>query len=552
MANHTGFLFPSILNDKWSGAPAWLANPVPNNRDSVGVVGSFLLIGQHTDTQPVDQNPVAHNGVRLPGFADDFYNRILIEPNHIDAGNLVTEQYYEVTVFNGYFADKTLGNLVFDNTQGVSLTGPSIGTTWGPLETKQYQLTISTDGPPNINCSMDFDWDGIADDISIAIVGVRIVMLPFQANVPWKENYEWKTSVLTTNSGYEQRIRLRKFPRQVVSAEYPIDYAYLPLSFNMASGWIGKRWAIGMWSETQAIGTLLNGVTFINCITDRYNFVEGGLLLVWDSVDKNEVLEIDTIEPGVIHLKRKTAGIYSNATLMPVRTGVPQGNVINRWSNGYNSGFSIAYDVIDNNLLATDAPPQYLNEDIYYEVSLMGDWDSLSEQIKTRQDTVDFDVGIVDYYAPWKNFKRARNVSFLNDGAQEVWTFKKWLHRRAGRLKPYWLPTFEDNLILRQDGLVTTSLKVDESGYKNLGKDNKHLAIMLDDYSWLPRAVTGISDAGGGLINVAIDTPLFVDASRIRKISFLGLHRLDTDSVEVEWIGNNVSQSSIRILEIKP
>lgn len=552
MATHGGFLFPDVTHDKWSGSPSWLSAPVANNHDSAGYAGSSFIHGAHTSTQPVNENPVTHSGVRLPGFADDFYNRILIEPNHIDAGNLVTQQYYDVTVFNGYFESKTLGNLTFDTTQGVTLAGPAIGTTWGALQTRAYQLTVSTDGPPNIDTTLAFDWPGIADDVSIKIVGVRIVMLPFQANTPWKETYEWKTSVLTTNSGKEQRIRLRKFPRQLIAAEYPIDYDHLPLGFNMATGWVGKRWAVGMWSETQAVGTLLNGSNSITCVTDRHNFVAGGLLLLWESVDRNEVLEIDTIEPGVIRLKRRTALLYSNATLMPVRMGVPKGNVIDRWSNGYNSGLSMNYEVTDNNLLATDTPTQYLNEDIYYETSLMGDKGSMSEQIKTRQDAVDFDVGVIDYFSPWKDFQKARNVSFLNDGAQEVWTFKRWLHRRAGRLKPYWLPTFEDNLILQQTGTITSALRVREGAYKNLGKVNKHLAILLDDGTWLPRTVNGVSDAPGGLIDVAIDSPLFLDASRIRMICFLGLHRLDTDAVEVEWIGNNISQSSIRILEIKP
>lgn len=552
MANHTGFLFPDIRNDKWSGAPTWIANPVPNNHDSVGYFANSLLIGTATSTQPVSENPVAHNGVRLPGFADDFYNRILVEPGKIDTGNLVSEQLYRITVFNGYFESKTLSNLVLGNPDGVTLTGPAIGSTWGPLETKQYSLTVSTNGPPKIDSSMSFDWTGIADDVVVGVIGVRIVMLPFQAEVPFKEGFEWKTNVLETNSGLEQRIRLRKAPRQFIQAQYPVDYAHSALAVNMISGWIGKRWAVGIWSETQYVGTLAAGVSVIPCDTTKADYRAGSMLLLWDSVDNNEALEIDTITPTQINLKRIVVGTYKQARMMPVRMGMPQGGIVARNSNGHASNLAINYSIVDNLQLDSDVPQQYLSNDIYWEESLMGDDDSFSDQFRTRQNEVDYETGVINYSAPWKNFKRARSVSFLNDGPTECWTFKKWLNRRAGRLRPYWLPTFEDNLRLKQVGTLNSSLLCYDDSYKNLGLINNHIAILLHDGTWHPRAVTGISDEGGGLIRVAIDSPMFFDASMVRMICFLGLHRLDTDRVEIDWIGNGINQCSLRILEIKP
>ena len=553
MATHAGFLFPQVQNDKWPGTPAWLDTPVANNHDSVGVLVSSLLIGVTSDTQPIAENPVGHNGVRLPGFADDFYNRILIEPGKIDTGNLVSKQFYLIHVFNGYFEPKTLDNLILGNPDGVTLTGPAIGTSWGPLETKEYQLTVSTDGPPLIQSSMSFDWVGIADDVVVGVVGVRIVMLPFQAEAPFKESFEWKTNVLETNSGLEQRIRLRKAPRQFVQAFYPVDYAHSPLAFNMVSGWIGKRWAVGMWSETQYVGQVLNGVNVILCDTTNADFRPDSMLLLWESTDNNEALEIDTITPTQITLKRVVAGAYTHARMMPVRMGMPQGGVATRLSNGYNSGLSISYAITDNLKLESDVPAQYLGNDIYWDGTLIGDGEgALSEQFKTRQNEVDYDIGLVEYSAPWTHFKRARNVSFLNDGPEECWTFKKWLNRRAGRLRPYWLPTFEDNLRIKQVGIINSSLLCHDDSYKNLGLVNNHIAIQLDDGSWHPRYVSGISDDAPGLIRVSLDSPMFYDASRVRMICFLGLHRLNTDKVDIEWIGNYINQCAIQILEIKP
>ena len=551
MAFHIGLFFPDILHDKWSGVPTWLNTPVITNYESEGWFIDNVITGSHSSTQPVSEKPSSQVGFKLPTFSDDFYNRILIEPSVIDAGNLIGEQFYEVSVFNGYFEDKELLNLIFDNTVGINLSGSPVGTIWGPIETKSYQLSILPDGPPIIQSEISFDWAGISDDISISVVGTRIVMLPFQAETPWRESYEWKTNVLQTNSGLEQRIRLRKAPRQYVEAKYPVDYKHSPMAINMINGWVGKRWALGMWSETQLIASLVNGVSAIPCDTTKADFREDGMVLIWESVDKNEALEIESITPTQINLKRTVVGIYTNAVIMPVRMGMPKGGIISRSTNGYNSQLSVSYAITDNALIPSPAPQQYLGNDIYWDVSLIGDGNSLEEQVKTRQNEVDYETGIIEYSAPWKHPKRARNVSFLNEGPEECWIFKQWLNRRCGRLRPYWLPTFEDNLVLQQEGIVNSSLICLNDGYKTLGKDHNHIAVLLNDGTWMPRAVTGISNGSAGLIHVAMDSPLFVDASLIRTVCFLGLHRLDTDIVEVYWTGNNINQSSIRILEYK-
>ena len=227
MANHVGLVTNPIEFLDPSYKPDWISEVVLN----IEMDGWETNLSQrsiHTSTQPIIESAkVHHNAIKALSFVDDFYNRIIIEPGVIDVGNLVSEQFYEVNVFNGYFDSKVLESYSAQNSDGMFISGPVAPATWGALETRQYQITISTDGPPSINGQLRFDFEGTSDDIIIQISGARIVMLPYQAEVPWSESLEWKTDVLTANNGTEQRIRLRKKARQSIKGNYPVPNLHL-------------------------------------------------------------------------------------------------------------------------------------------------------------------------------------------------------------------------------------------------------------------------------------------------------------------------------------
>ena len=552
MATHAGFLLPNGEVGKGTIAPAWTDAPAPLSSDYDGWETSASPgNGVSTSTQPVTENPVIHTGTRLIGFADDFYNRILIEPNTIDAGNLISDQFYEVSVFNGYFEDKELIDLSVQNPEGLSIIGPLAGTIWGQLETKTYQITISADGPPTIDSAIQLDWPDLDDDIIIPVVGARIVMLPYQAEAPWSETLEWKTNVLTANNGNEQRIRLRKKARQKINATYPIPEGELQRAFNMAYGWVHRAWAVALWSEIQYVGSIASGGTAIYCDTTKYDFRADSLVCIWQSPTENEVIEVESVFSDNLSLKRVLHTEYTNAYIMPVRIGMTNGK-IGRSLNGYSSNLQIEYEFKDNVDLAPSAPSQFLGYDIYYGYNLMPGGYNTEDSITVRMDTVDYEVGVQEYFAPWVNVKRARNVYFQSNTPAGSWGFKQWLHRRAGRLRPFWLPTFEHNLRISDTGVIGSSFMCHDDAYKNLGNKHTHIAIQYVDNTWRSRTITGVSVEPGAMIRVAIDTALDIDVSQIKLISFLTLNRLDTDRVEIDWIGGGVSESTIRVLEIAP
>lgn len=550
MATLTGFLLPAVLEDKWASAPTW-TDARQYSDTTAGYLSSSLLNATLSDTQPVTENPVNQTGVLLGGFSGDFYNRIIIDPGFLDVGSLVTDQVRTISIFNGYFSQKTLEQITINNGTGLNISGISPPTVFDILETIEIDLTISTDGPSRIDASIFFDWAGTIDDVSVSVIGIRIVALPFQAHAPSRETLEWKTDVMISNNGNEQRVRQRRSPRQFIRQQYPIPFEEMGRAKNILHGWLGNRWAVPNWSQAQEVGALLAGITVVPCDGDNYDLRAGSLVMLWDSNRVNEVIEVGTVSSSQIVLSRTTDNAYSNAKLVPATNGRILGQV-SRETNGNNAQLDVDYQILENIALTVSAPEQYLTYDIYYDDLYMGQQGSLTDGLETRVDVVDYGTGKIDFYAPWDNIRIGRPYRFVCDGPVEAWSFREFLHRRAGRLRPFWIPSFESDMRLVSTGPITNSLSVYDDDFRSLGIGRTHIAIKLKNGTWLPRAITGTSLGVGDLIDVALDTPINVDADEIEYISFLGLKRFDTDRVVVTWPGAGICRATVRMLEIEP
>lgn len=549
MANRPGNLGPAIVHALSADVPGFL--PYQFNSTADGWLQRLEEKGARTRTQPVDERPSTKTGSYLGGFGRDFYGRILVEPGRLDVGNLVSDQSRTITVFNGYETARTLEQVLLANGDGISITGPVTPKTFQPLQTLEYVVTLEVEGPATIDAQLQFDWEGTDDDVTVDIVGARIVILPYQPQTPWAETLEWQTNVLTANDGGEQRARMRKAPRQSFKGSYPVPKDDMGRAINTVYGWLQRRWAVGVWSEAQLVGALAAGSTQVACETGASDIRTGSTVVIWESARQCEVIEVSSIDSGVVFFDRELVYDYTRAMLMPCRIGKVAGNVSRR-TNGHTAILDVAYDVIDNVEIVGPTPEQYKGFDIYWDAALLSESDDLTDAISTRLDVIDYG-GTIDIYSPWKNNRIARPLRIVKEGPDETWALRQFLHRRAGRWRPFWMPTFESDLRLNMEGIVTSSIRIEDDDYRTLGSAHDHIAIQYTDGTWRAREVTGISVQAGGLLLLALDgAPLNVDASQIRMLSFLGLKRLDTDRVEIQWPGNGVAICDVRILEYEP
>lgn len=509
--------------------------------------------GSRTQNAPLSLQAKTRVGYRLGSFKDIFYDRILIEPSALKLGNLVSSQTRAIKIFNAYFSPRTLSSINLTNSDGITVSGLTFPVTIGALQEVQLNVIVSSSGPATIDATLSFDFLGTSDDFSLKITGARLVGLPFQAKAPMTEQLAWKTNILTTINNKEQRVRVRNKPRQTFSTSYPISKQHHNLANNLVHGWQFRRWAIPLWTEVQQVGPINSGATNINCTTNVFDIRAGALIMLWESVDKNEIIEVQSVTGSGVVLTRGVSLTFTNPILLPVRLCRNLGG-IGRDTSGFESFLLAKFEALDNIRLPEVVPPQYQGHDLYLTESLLLASDSNRHAIKARVDTIDYGPSIPHFTTPWQYARATMPFVAIKEGPAENWAFRQFLHRRAGRLRPFWIPTFENDFekLPTQSGLVTTAIQVKENQYSQFtASHRKDIAIELDTGVWEARRINGTSPIDSTSFTIALDTTLNVQAHQIKRISFLDLMRFDTDTININWQGNGVSSCEINMKQIE-
>ncbi len=385
--------------------------------------------------------------------------------------------------------------------------------------------------------------------VTTALFG-DLAFLPFPAQAPMTEVLEWNTDLMTSFNGTENRIQLRNHPRQTLTyeiAERQVGKLRAYLTYYDA---MRLKWAVPLWAEVQFLGTVVTNTQIISCNTTNYDFRAGSLALLYQNNDVWQVVSVAEVGADSITIEGYTDG-FQSAYLMPVRLGYIRDNV-ERSSNGYEGDTKVRFEIEDILALPESIPGQFLGSDLYLEPGLFADGRQ-AQTLTTRTDRVDYELGLVDLRRPWKYNRDIRVKHVICDGAAEVRAWRRWLMRRAGRLRAYWEPTFENDLRHTSTGTVTDKLWINHTdGFNQWGNGRTHIAIRTFSGVWYCRTVTGIATPAPAVVQLSLDTALNIPASSIQQVSFIGLRRLDTDRVELNWLGNSVIRASVNTVEIRP
>lgn len=380
-----------------------------------------------------------------------------------------------------------------------------------------------------------------------------IAVLPLQPAAPVTETLAWVSDLMQSINGSEEVLQLQSAARQTYQYTFPEISTQKEMGLNVQYAAISKVWGVPLWTEAQYIGAISNGSATVTCEVDVFDFRDASLLFIWQDDSHYQVLDIATVGSGILNLHSgQTTNLYTGAWVMPMRVGHIAGQ-IQRKSNGYNVQTAITFQVDDIIPLDTgDDPTQFLSNDLYLDNPLMGD-DGVTFAVNTRIDTIDYGLGPIAYRFPWTNNRIDYSRQVLCSSAAEVRTFKQWLARRAGKSRKFWEPSFENDLRKQSTGNVTTTFLVARDSLTDwTALPRTHVAFELDDGSWLVRTITSITTISGTQVQLNLDSTLAVPASRIYRVSWLGLKRLDTDRIELQWVGAGVMQSNMQVTEVQP
>lgn len=490
-----------------------------------------------------------YSGVQDTHPGDDWFEMIHVIPRAFSFGNILTTIVRTVDVFN---ADRRLPHtfIAFINNagQGTDIINlPALPYVMPPLTGLLLTLQVTPDGAPTINTTLDFEFDTNTE--SIPISGTRIVMFPFEPEAPLTERLIFLTDVLEAIDGTEQRVSLRKAPRQewtmkLVREDGPERQKIDMLAFD----WTSRVFGIPVWTEPSYVtGAVTAGATSVNVDdTTLADYRADGLAIVFETEDKFDALEIQSVGPTTINFKTPILNDYAVGTrVMPLRTCITSVPIKERKYAVNLAEFEIVMRVLDNDvdLGSTSGWPTFsgkvlLSDPNAIEQTLDGD---ISRQITV----IDGDTGKLSQASTWNRARHGSAKTFITRTRSALWSVRKLLHAFRGRQVSFYLPTFTKDVSLSTTYLSGASaLTIVNVGYTRYAKQRTpkvNIRIVLKNGTTFERNITNSSEVSPTVEQLTISATISqnITPADVERIEFYEKVRIDNDEITIEHRSSN-------------
>lgn len=183
--------------------------------------------------------------------------------------------------------------------------------------------------------------------------------------------------------------------------------------------------------------------------------------------------------------------------------------------------------------------------------------DAVTQQSNRTKTRIDSGTGPFTEVSPALAPRAVRSFNWYMPNRAAIDAFRAFMAERAGRLTPFWVPTWHHDLQLAADVLtLATTLDVIDIGYSRYQFDatqtwRRHLAFIQ-----IGHGIQFIRRIDGAVEATPVET-LTLDsapASTMIKgqwmLSLLTLCRLELDSYDLKWHGRAIAECAFDIREI--
>lgn len=560
MANFAGYLVSPINHIGYAPESANLANDPPPIVVTEYEVPTARR-GSFTDNRPVDVSHVNAAGYMAGSFRHDFYYRVHLLPKVVDLGNVVSQQVVDIEVWNAWFVVNELQSISESTDGGVSFVGPiPAPTAFGPLENRVYQLTVDTAGPPNIEVM--FLMSFVLDSVVLSVTGKRVVTLI--ALINWDdgilERYSWLTDIITTYDGGEQRVKLISEPRREIEAHLQaVGLTHIQMLESMLAGWQARAFSLPFWPDYYRLtADLPQGSTQLTGIdTTDSEFYVGGTMMFWANEYESETVEIAAMTTTSLTFALPTQGVWPTGTkyYSCKFAMIQQQQQITRPTR-HVLDMKAKLIVTDNaGGTAADYPTVYGG---------YGVLDYVPNEVEPVEEEYIRSLRVLDpktykpaYEDPIGYTSHVRKVSFLAENRTKRRKLKQWLYAREGRYRPFWMPSWNhDFTMTRVITDAAQAIYIKWCGYKryvNLSVGRNYLMVETVTGAKYYRKIVGCNEESVTEEVLNIDAPLGVtlSPSQIKRISYLNLARLESDTVEIHHLTDTVTTANIMVRTVK-
>lgn len=491
-----------------------------------------------------------------------FFEMVHHVPALIELGNVLTTNVEEIEIYNAYSVDaQSLTAAAANAGIGVDFQGlPALPATIDPQSSLTFDVVISTEGPPNIDGTLDFTLS--IGSFSIAVTGSRVIMFAFEPEQPMEETLETKTDVITAANGDEQRISIRKHPRQSLQMMLRVPEGdSLRRLDSLLKGWHSRVFGVPIWWEGRMLsGDITTADTVINVDTRYGDFRAGSLAIVWADDETFDALEIaSTTDSTITFTSPFTQDFTATETLvMPLRVA-NMDPVISRERYLKNlMDIKVRFRVLDNEADIADAStfPTHNSKVLLSEPNKVGG-DTVQDDLFREIHIVDNGIAAPLQFSDWVTSHPITKKGFLGDSLKRVWEVRQLFHELRGSQVSFYLPTFYNDLVVTQN-LASGAFLMD---IENIGYDSyiqaeepfRSVEIELNDGTLIHRQVLSstVIDSDTERLTVDVAWDSLVDYTTIVRVSYCRLVRIADDKITLTHQRPGDAEINVNIIGVQ-
>ena len=509
----------------------------------------------------------AHSGDLMRLFYQDWYFRVHFIPTFLNFGTFSQQTIAGVGTWSAFPTAQNLTTVTLQDpdTFGVTYASPTLPVAFAGFQVRTIFFTASNRGADIINDIAEFDFEGIGLR-NLQVTGLRVqpppsVLWPYKPNwnAPLAVTREWRTDIISSRNGREQRRSLRTMPRRRVSFENVVrpsellafqdltrfrargtfilpDYTRNTTTVDPVSDSLTAEFeSIPFWVFPDAYVVFERGTQRLQRLVRS---VAGNVVTFWES-DGLEWPAGTRVYPGLIteledelSARRILPELHTLATVLNV---VPGQEVI--------ESFGTAAEIIDG-------------REVF---SMRANWRDPRTVVFARpSELLDFGYGVNTRTYPQPTPKERITLSFTFKSQDDALALHQFVGRMRGRQGAFYMRSGQNDLTIAQD----LELGPDFKFFRTLGADDllrlrtdlsrRAVEITLTSGEKIVQIIESLEfveeeDIGYTQFNVRDEWAYEVDLAEIESVSWLVTWRLSSDTYDERWSTQQVCEAQLTI-----
>ena len=504
-----------------------------------------------------------HGGYEAAGPGQFWFEHVHSVPLSMALGNIVTTVTRQVEIYNAFHrAARELQTVENNVGGGTTLLGvPVVPYDIAAQHSLFVELRVATSGPPTINGTLVFTLD--SGVLVIPVTGSRVVMFPYPPESPIDEELEWKTTVLSSTDGREQRVALRRCPRQSFNLNFAVEDDHVRRTLqSLVFGWLAGVFGIPVWFEARRLTVDAAADDLVIQVDTRHaDFRDGGLAIVWYDEETWDALEIASHTDSALTFSSPLTQPFAAATswVMPLRTALADPQISGTRHPVGLDVFPMTFRVLDNDAPATaddSAFPTYDGRVLLNGPNFMGG-STAPRGTSMKVGRHDNETGAPAQFSDWQAPQGVSQKGFFTTTEQGRWEVRQLLHALRGPQAAFYLPTFYHDLVAAGPlSSGSSNMDIENIGYTryiNGQAPHNHIWVeLLSGVEYCKEIVSSIVlDDDVERLTLSDAWPTTIQISEIRRISYLPLSRIAEDTVRLQHSGSGETAVVFGVLEVQ-